>query len=292
MRTRITCLIAAFLISSAPAATLHAGVDAKVHAFVSIPPQAYFVERIGGPYVAVDVMVPPGQSPHSFEPLPKQIATLSRADAYFQIGMTFEGRLIAKAQEINPRLKVFDTRKGIALHQMAAADEHGHGQGMADPHIWLSPKLAKIQATNISAALCQLDPAHAADFQKNLASFIADLDRVDASIALSLAALKGDQFFVYHPAFWYFGDAYGLKQVAVESSGKEPSARELGRLIDRAKAAGVRVIFVQPQFPTKSAEAVAAAIGGSVIKIDDLSRDYLANLETIASRIKEGLRAK
>ncbi len=263
-----------------------------LHVFVSIPPQAYFVERIGGPYVAVDVMVSPGQSPHSFEPTPKQVAILSQADAYFEIGLPFEQRIVAKAREINPGLKLFDTRAGIALHQMEEADEHAGAAGIPDPHVWLSPRLAKILAKNTCDALSSMDPAHAAEFRKNLDALTADLDRVDASIALALAPLRGKQFFVYHPAFWYFGDAYGLKQVPVEQLGKEPSAKELAALIARAKAADVHVIFVQPQFPAKSAEAVAAAIDGSVVKIDDLSRDYLNNLETIASRINEGLGKK
>ncbi len=95
--------------------------------------------------------------------------------------------------------------------------------------------------------------------------------------------------YVFHPAFGYFADAYGLIQVPIEIEGKEPGARQLSKLIDRAKKDRVKVIFVQPQFSARSAEAVAKAIGGVVVPIDDLGRDYLANLESIAAAIERGL---
>jgi zinc transport system substrate-binding protein len=119
-----------------------------------------------------------------------------------------------------------------------------------------------------------------------------DLDRLDARLRESLAPLKGRDFFVYHPAFGYFADAYGLRQIPVEIEGKEPTARQLARLIDRARAEGVRVIFVQPQFSAKSAQAIATAIGGSVIPLDDLAKDYLANLAAMAEKVRGALAAE
>jgi len=265
----------------------------KLNVFVTILPQRTFVERIGGGHVNCGVLVGFGQSPHTFEPTPKQMTDLGRARLFFALGWPFEKRLLAKTTAANPNLKVIDTRAGVPLRTMAAdeldPDEPGQKAGEPDPHVWTSPRLVKIQAAAIERALAAEDPAHAADYEKNLKAFQEDLDRVDAKIAKALAPLKGKAIFVYHPAFGYFADAYGLKQVPVEVEGKEPSARHLGAFIERAKVAGVKVIFVQPQFSTKSAEAVAHAIGGAVVPLDPTAKDYLANLETMAEKISEAL---
>jgi zinc transport system substrate-binding protein len=263
--------------------------------FVSIPPQATFVQRIGNDNVKVGVLVGPGQSPHTFEPTPKQMAQLGKARLFFAIGFPFEKRILEKVTAANPNLKVIDTRQGVPLRSMTGAeahqdaDEDGHKAGEPDPHIWLSPRLVKIQASTIALALAAEDPAHAADYHKNLKAFQEDLDRLDAKIVKALEPVKGKALFVYHPAFGYFADAYGLKQVPVEVEGKEPSARQLAAFIERAKAAGAKVIFVQPQFSTKSAEAVARSIGGAVVPMDPLATDYLANLERMAEKIDEAL---
>jgi zinc transport system substrate-binding protein len=270
--------------------------------FVGIPPQAWLVERIGGPHVEVAVLVGPGRSPHTFEPTPMQMAGMAEARIFFSIGWPFEKQLLAKARAVNPALKVIDMREGVPLRWLtraeleadrdepapapaapsAPAPGEAHA-GEADPHVWLSPRNLKIMAVNACRALAAANPAHAAEFEKNLAALAADLDRTDAQVAAALAPLKGKDFFVYHPAFGYFADAYGLRQVPVEIEGKEPTARQLAALIDRAKAEGVRVIFVQPQFSAQSARAVAQAIGGAVVPMDDLAKDCLANLRQMAA---------
>ena len=278
----------------------------KVKVCVSILPQAYFVERVGGSHVDITVLVKPGQSPHTYEPTPKEIAALSEAKAYFTIGVPFEAALVEKAKSALPGLLIVDTRKGITLRTVTdretfpgggakpakASDDHDKRGGEADPHIWLAPRLVKAQAATICEALKQIDPPNAADYDANLEAFQNDLDAVDKRIAKALAPLKGREFFVYHPAFGYFADAYGLKQTAVEIEGKEPGARQLAELIDHAKSENVKVIFVQPQFSTKGAQAVADAIGGAVIAIDDLSRDYLGNLENIGAQVEKALSRK
>ena len=290
-----------------PAGAKAATPDPKIRIFVSIPPQATFVERVGGTHVAVDVLVAPGQSPHAYEPTPKQMAQLAEARLFFGIGWPFEKRVLAKVTATNPHLVVVDTREGVPLRRMTAAEarlddhgraaarEDGHAAGLPagasepDPHIWLNPRYVKIQAATICRALQAAGPAHAAEYQKNLDAFAEDLDGTDARIAAALAPLKGREFLVFHPAFGYFADAYGLRQMPVEIEGKEPGARQLAALIDRARADGVKVIFVQPQFSARSAEAVARAIGGAVVPIDPLARDYLANLEDMADKIRRAL---
>ena len=263
----------------------------KPLAFVSILPQAEFVQRVGGERVDVAVLLPPGQSPATYEPTPRQMAKLGRAQVYFRIRVPFERALLRKIATTMPKLNIVDTRQGIKLRRMAAKHEHDHDHaaGAPDPHIWLDPKRVKIQARTIANALAALAPEHAAELEKNLQSFQAELDRLDAKIAATLAPLRGRELFVFHPAYGYFADAYGLKQVAVELEGKEPSARALGALIERAKAKRVRVLFVQPQFSSKAATTVARAIGGAVVPMDPLARDYMANLESMAASVRTAL---
>lgn len=265
----------------------------KVRAFVSILPQAYFVERIGAEHVEVEVMVGPGQSPATYEASPKQMARLSKADVYFQIRVPFEARLIRGIVGNFPKLKRVDTTAGITLRHLAHGHDHGDADhdhsDQQDPHTWLDPSLAAIQSKNICDALCEVDPGHGEVYRANLKLLEKDLDAAIAKLGKVLAPFKGKSFYVFHPAFGYFGEAFGLKQVAVETGGKEPSAKRIVSLIRQAKEDGVKLIFVQPQFSKSSARAIARAIGGAVVEMDPLARDYLKNLDEMASKIMQAL---
>ena len=269
--------------------------------FVSILPQAYFVERVAGEHVQIEVLVLPGQSPATYEPTAQQMARLERATALFTIGVPFESAFVTKIGRMLPELEIVDTRRGIALRRMATPhhhdgheDEaaHAHDEGAAarlDPHTWLSPRLVKIQAATIRDTLKRLLPVHAAAFDRNHDAFAADLDRLDATLAETMRPLARREMLVFHPSFGYFADAYGLRQVAIEYEGKEPGPRALEGIIARAKAGGIKVVFVQKQFSTRSARAIAEAIGGAVVPIDPLARDYLTNLTELAATVKAGL---
>jgi len=263
---------------------------------VSIEPLAFFVERLEGPEACVTVLVGPGQSPHIYEPAPKQLAEVSSAKIFLGAAMPFEQRVVSKVAAVNPGLKVIDPTKGIKRRPMDDAEPaSNHADhdlevqaGAPDPHVWLDPNNAKIIARNVADALIREDAPHAADYEKNLQTLLRELGSLDARLREILWPYKGRTFYVYHPAFGYFADAYGLKQVSVEISGKEPTARQLAEFVDRAKRENVRVIFVQKSFPSRAAEAVAKAIGGTVIKIDPLSRNYIENLEAVALEMREG----
>ncbi len=277
----------------------------KIVVFVSIAPQEYFVERIGGERVKVQALVKPASSPATYEPTPRQMAALSEAKLYFRIGVPFENALLPKIEETMKVLRIVDTRKGITLREMKAHHHHegreqpkGHEQhngrgegedhqheGGNDPHIWLNPRLVKLQARTIADALIEIDPHGKDVYEDNLAALLKDLGALDLKLAEALAPVKGKTFLVFHPAWGYFADAYGLKQEPVEIEGKEPSARQLARIIERAKKEGVRVIFVQPQFGQASARRIAEAIGGAVVPMDPLARDYIANLEAVATKV-------
>jgi zinc transport system substrate-binding protein len=287
----------------------------KAKAFVSILPQKYFVERVGGDLVDVSVLVGPGHSPATYEPTPRQMTELSKATVFFRIGVPFENSLIPKIESMFKGLTMVDTRKGITLRKMdsdrvderheaddrhdkggprdnqqrAEPEDHRHEAGARDPHTWLDPVLVKMQAKTICDALSKLDPENAGVYEKNLKRFQDDLDQVHARVAKALAPVKGKELFVFHPAYGYLADRYGLKQVAVETGGKEPSARQLATLIDKAKKAGVNVMFMQPQFDRRNAETIAKAIGGAVVSLDPLEIDYIKNLEGMASKVESAL---
>lgn len=277
--------------------------EPDVIAFVSVPPQAYIVERVGGHHVTVEVLVGPGQSPATFEPTPRQMTRLDEAQVYFRIGVPFENTLLPDIQAIYPDLKVCDLREGIELLSIEDGHQHRHegddrnvadeshngGPTELDPHVWLDPDLVKIMARNTCDELCRLDSAHARNYRGNRDAFVVELDSLKIRIAALLAPYKVRSFFVFHPAYGYFGRAFGLRQVAIEVDGKEPGAKELAALMEHARADGAKVLFVQPQFSSKSAQAIAEAIGATVVPIDPLARDYLKNLEQVAKAIAKGL---
>lgn len=271
------------------------GRDGKPVVFVTLAPQRYFVERIAGERFDIRVLVGPGSSEHQYDPTPQQMVVLAEASAYFRLGVTSETRVVAQLQQAAPKLKIVDTRDGIDLRSMTADEgqcdhdhddhDHDHAQGAKDPHIWLDPILVKTQASTIAATLKAIDAADGAMFDRNLASFVADLDAIHAKIQTKLAPFREREFLVYHPAYGYFADRYGLRQVAVETEGKEPTPKALNQLVERAKKSGTRTIFYQPQFSVGPAKTLASAIGGQAIPLDPLSADYLKNLESMADAI-------
>ena len=262
-----------------------------------IPPVAYLAERIGGEHVAVEVLMQPGQDPHTFQPAPKQVESLGRAKLFFKVGMPFECQLIEKIAAARQDIAVVDTTTGVKKRLMAGGDEREesahrekHDDADYDPHVWLSPPNLKIQAANIAAALENADPAHAADYRANSKKFDAELDALHEKIAKRLKPFAGRTIFVFHPAFGYFTDCYGLKQEAVQMGGKQPSLKQLQELVHRAEAARIKTVFVQPQFDPRSAQTVAQAIGGAAAPLNDMSKDVLANLEEIAEKVEKSMK--
>ena len=259
--------------------------------FASVVPIKTFVERIGGAQVEVRAMVQPGQSPATYDPTPRQVADLARADLYVRVGVPFEKAWMERIRSANPRVPVLDARDGVELRKHEAGDDdHDHDRDALDPHVWTSPLSVKVIAANIRDALIEIDPVHRADYEANHATFDAELDALDAEIRGLLADLPVRRFLVYHPAWGYFASTYDLTQVAIEREGKEPGARALASLIDQARREEARVIFVQPQFNRRSAEQVARAIGGRVEAIDPLAADYVDNLRRVARLIAEANR--
>jgi len=261
---------------------------------VSIVPQRWLVEQIGGGDIEVITLIEPGKSPATYQPTDRQISRLRRAAVYFRIGVPFENAPWFDAVMASSRMHLVDTRRGIALRTMqshaqagkATAEEHPH-TGAMDPHLWLCPRLLKKQAQIIAEVLCELDPAHEADYSARLLRLDKRLDEVEAAIREKLTPLKDRAFLVFHPAWGYFADEFDLRQIAIEIGGKQPTDRELTELLLQARAEGIRVVFVQPQIAGNAAEAVAEAISGRVETLDPLAPDVAENLLRVADAIAE-----
>jgi zinc transport system substrate-binding protein len=307
MKTRLFLLLfLLFLCAGLRSPSAMAGEAIPV--FVSIPPQKYFVEKIGGNLVKVFVMVHPGANPHIYEPRPNQMAALSKARIYFAIGVTFEDAWLPRFAKLNPQMRIVHTDKGIDKMAMVA-HHHNEGKGVKnkegtehtdrenapgalDPHVWVSPPEVKIIARNILEALLEIDPANSRTYKSNHDAFIIEIEELDRDLKKIFSGKKGLKFMVYHPGWGYFARAYGLEQVPVEGEGKEPKPEQLKALIEHSRKDGIKVIFVQPQFSIKSAEVIAKAIGGQVIFADNLSQDWERNLREQAEKFKEALRGQ
>ena len=237
----------------------------------------------------VDVLLPPGASPATYEPTPKQMAALDHAQLYLQIGAPFEGPILAKVSELMPELRVVDCRTGVKLQQIGGGG-HDHGAGLLDPHIWLDPQRMEIIASTTADALEALLPDEAPGIEERLATLHRAINDTDARVAALLAPFAGRTLLVFHPAYGYFTSRYGLIQMAVEVDGKAPSARRLAIVVDELRQQPVPALFVQPQFSRSAAERVANALDCELVELDPLAGDYLANLEVMADRIAEGLR--
>lgn len=268
--------------------------------FVSIPPQKQFVQQIGKDLVQVHVMVEPGADPHTYEPKPRQMAAIANADLYFAVGVEFEDAKLKKIVSTNPKLTVVHTDSGIEKRPFFSAHHHAHeagdhkkghhhDEGLADPHIWLSPSLVMIQAGTIASALKKADPANRAVYEKNCDAFLAKVAGLDKELKQLFLGKRGLRFMVFHPSWGYFAHDYGLIQIPIELEGKSPKPSQLQELIKEAQKNQVRMIFAQPQISRKSAELIAREIDGEVILIDPLAENWFDNMRMVANKFQAAL---
>ena len=292
--------------------TASASATGDITVFVSIAPQKYFVQQIGKDLVDCQVMIPPGTTPHTYEPKAKQMVAITKAKLYFSIGIEFEKARLKKIAAANPKMKVVQTDQGIQKIQMAShhgleKDDHHekdahhkegkniqeeelHDHSGLDPHIWLSPPLVKRQARAMLNAFQEFDPVHSSIYAENYSAFISQIENLDAELRNIFEDQRGLQFMVFHPSWGYFANTYGLQQIPVEIEGKNPKPAQLKNLIEHAKENDIKVIFVQPQFSTRSANLIAREIGGQVVFADPLAEDWAGNLRQVAKKIKSALK--
>lgn len=281
----LTAVLCLFVFMTGVAGIALASNTIKVS--VSVLPQAYFVERIGGDMVDVRVMIPKGASPATYAPTPQQLVMLSDSRIYVKVGsptFSFEKKYFNSIIERNKKMIVVNMSNGIKYRSFAFK------KSAKDPHVWVAPYTVKIAARNIYNALSKIDPSNRNYYKTNLNSFLQDIKKLDNEIKTVLVDKRDYSFMVFHPAWGYFADEYGLKQLPIEVKGKTPSPSNIQKMIDTAKEKGIRVIFVQKGFDTRSAKVIADEIGGKVMEIDPLEKDWLLNTKNIAKTLRDVLK--
>lgn len=255
--------------------------DGRPLVAVSVPPLAYFVRELAGERVNVQIMVPPGASPHLWEPTLEQIRAANAAAVYVEVGhphFAFEQTWLRRLIEANQDVRIVNCYSGVAdLHE--------------DPHLWVSPVAARTFVPRIAEALRQLLPDDAAEIDAREQRLLDSIDELDADVRRTLEPVRGGRFYVFHPAWGYLARDYGLVQVSIEHGSKEPSAAELAALMRRAKEDGAGVVFVQPQFSARSASVVAAEIGARLETLDPLSADWPQAVRAAAEAIAASISA-
>jgi zinc transport system substrate-binding protein len=271
----LIAVLAILIISHVPKAE----TTDKIRVVVTILPQAEFAESVGGDKVIVTVMVPPGQDPHTYAPTISQLVAVKQAKLYAEVGsgIDFELSYMDSIVQANRNMLVVDCSKGIELIEN-------------DPHIWLSPRNAKIMVENICDGLIQVDPQDRDYYIQNENEYLAKLDKLDTDISSNLTAITNRWFLVDHPAWAYFARDYNLTQLAIEIEGKTPSPKDLADVEQEAKEHNIKVVFASPEFDVKSAQTIAEAIGGRVALIDPLARDYIDNMYQVLSELVQGMK--
>jgi len=256
----------------------------KIIVATGIPPHAWLIERIGGDAVEVHTVLRPGESPTTHQPSDLQVSRVLSGRVFFRSGVPFESGAWFRALE--GHLEIVDLRDGVTTRIMdthshgrqAAEDTDHHLRGSVDPHIWLSPRRLVIQANHVADTLKRLDPSRRAEYNARIAELTTELGELDAWIESALTPFHGRAFVVFHPSWGYFADDYGLRQIAIETEGKEPSDSELTGLQEETRSLGVSVIFVQPQIAGKSAQSIAGVMGARLETLDPLTPDITGNL--------------
>lgn len=260
-----------------------------VKVFVSLLPQQYFVQRIGGDRVSVNVMVKPGQSPETFEPSPKLMSLYSRADVYFTIGMPFERVWINRVTSLNQTISIKSTQPDEKKLLLAEHEHHGENDANWDPHTWLSPVIAAEQAKIIMLELSRISPKDKKLFLNNYSKLKDELNVLDDFISRRFKASGKKNFITFHPAFSYFAEQYELNQIAIEVGGKEPSAKQITRIVERIKNKNVSYILIERQFNQLIPKTIADSVNAELLILDPLAFDYINNMQDMAEKINKAL---
>lgn len=292
----VACLLSLTGCGGGPEST---GAGQAPVVFVSILPQAGLLEALVPEGVAVETLVGPGQSPETYNVMPRQMEALGRATLFFRVGIPFENSLVDRLSDSAPNLTIIDLSEGLDRIEMIAhhhdhdhADhdhDHDHDHGELDPHVWLDPLNAVAMAEKSAEALIAQYPDQADAITANRDILVARLRETNETIAAELSPCEGKTLYVFHPAYGYFAERYGLKQVSIEFEGKEPGTKRLQELAEEIGAVDNPVLFVQPQFSDRAAKTLAQHTGATIHTLDPLAKDYEANLMNMAETIRDAL---
>jgi zinc transport system substrate-binding protein len=268
----------------------HYGVDSGNKIItVSIAPFKYFVEEIAGNDFTVNIMVPAGADPHTYEPFPEQINKLRKSVAYISNGyLGFEINWLDRFYETNSTMRRLSL--GDSIDPIASTHHHeGVHVERADPHYWVSPRCALIMASSVKRLLCELNPSQKKKYETNYQLLISKIQEVDKNARELFSNVKNKCFMIYHPNLAYVARDYGLEEIPVEFEGKEPPPSRMKELIDRGRKDNIKTIFVQREYDTKNAKAIAVEIGAKIILIDPLSENWQKSTTDIIDALHKSL---
>ncbi len=247
---------------------------------VSVVPQEAFVSAVCGDFCEIVTMIPPGSSPENYNPTPQQILKFTKSKIYFSIGVQTENNNIMPNVSENTKVVHLETEVAKVYPDLTLGDSR-------DPHIWLSPKRAIVMVRIIQSELSALYPAQKDIFAQNADSYIAQINLVDSEIRTVLENVENKNFIVFHPAFGYLADDFGLVMHSLEEEGKEATPQHLQEMIDFAKEQKIKVIFYQAEIDASQSKAFAEELGGATACLEPLSGNYIENLRVMAQTLAQ-----
>jgi zinc transport system substrate-binding protein len=271
---RIIFLLLCFLIFSVVACQ---DIDSKdrINIAVSIAPQKTFVKAVGGEFVDVITMIPPGNSTGNYEPSPRELSKFSDSCVYFSMGVPADmANILPRAKEFNNEMRIVKVFNEVSkLYK-----DREFAPGNRDPHIWLSPKRVILMIDTISHELSIIDEENRKVYEENAREYKNKLIELDQYIKNSLSRCANRTFIIFHPSFGYFADDYGLEMLAIEKDGKEATAKGLKEIINKAKKKGLEFVLNQKEINSKQSDAIAEELGAKIIQIEPLAENYIENL--------------
>ncbi len=290
---RVNHLITIFFLFSLMSCSSKSSFD-KNTITVSILPQKKIAEELLDSTIKVNVMVVKGSSPATYSPTPQQMRLISESSLYIKIGQIgFEKSWMDRFEEMNPKMKVKDSSKGVefigsACNHQSHDHSHSHDHGV-DPHTWTSPKTMYKIIQNTKEILLEHFPEKEELIKTNSQKLLAELEQLDNLYQTKLSDFKNKSFLIFHPAYTYLADDYGLKQISIENEGKEPGVQWIAETIAQAKKDNIKAIFIQEEFDQKSAELIAKELNIPIIKVHPLSEEFTLEMEELLKKLTKVL---
>lgn len=266
--------------------------NSKPRLYVTIAPLRPLIQGIVGDDFDVEILVPAGASPESFEPTPRQFIALNKSQAVFSVGLIdFERNLVSKIEDQSKVINLSHGIKPIAgscshNHAHTADCDHQHHAHGVDPHVWSSPIALYMMSRNAYKTIAEIYP-DSTKYRTNFDKLSSRLAVLDFSVRAHCERARTRSFIIYHPALTYLARDYGLEQISIEHEGKEPSAKRLAEIIEKARKSGTKRVFYQSTYPRSTVEVIAEDIGAEPVEIDPLREDVFANINDMVRLIIE-----
>lgn len=254
--------------------------------FVSITPLKMLAEEITCGDFPVEVLVPEGASPETYDPTARQLTEANQAQLLFSTGLiTFEQSLVDR---IANKERIVDLSSGITLLAGSCTHNHSHSHmhhthGI-DPHIWTSPRALTTMVRTMHKRVMKLYP-DSTKYDIAASRLLERIEQLDTRCQEAITASETDAFMIYHPAYTYYAHDYGIRQISVEQDGKEPSPRQLALLVEEVKRHNIKAILLQPQYSIDKVMSLAEECGIEIIVTDPLATDILSEIERLTTII-------